>query len=126
MAPYRTRIDLINEALANLGVLAPGQAVDPEDFNYVDEKLDGILRNLAALEIVYIADIENIPGLYFNDLADIVADDCATKFGASNQDFARLQAQGWGNPKGSGVAAKSLKQMSRGRPTYEPLRIDYF
>ena len=36
-SPYRTSADLINEALANLGVLSAGQPTDPEDYNYVQE-----------------------------------------------------------------------------------------
>lgn len=38
--PFRTSTDLITEALANLGVLAAGQPIDPTDFAYVSEKLD--------------------------------------------------------------------------------------
>jgi hypothetical protein len=123
---YRTSTDLINEALANLGVLSAGQAVDPEDTNYVSEKLDGIVRKLAALEIVYVADINNIPGAWFVDLADIVAGECANKFGATPEDVVKLTQKGLGVPPGSGGAAQSLKQMMRGRPTGETLVVDYF
>lgn len=123
---FRTSADLITETLANLGVLAPGQAQDPDDTAYVSEKLDSILRMLADLEIVYIPDANNIPGQWFAPLADIVAGECATKFGSSPDDFARLIQKGLGEPLGTGAGAKALKQMTRGRPTYEPLRVDYF
>lgn len=123
---WRTSQDLITETLANLGVLSAGQPVDAEDFNYVQEKLDAIVRKLAALEIVYIPDINNIPGAYFSDLADIVAGECATKFGATPDDYVKLVKQGLGQPPGSGNAAMSLKQMNRGRPTGEVLPTEYF
>lgn len=133
-SPYRTQADLINEALANLGVLSAGQPTDPEDYNYVQEKLDAIVRKLAGLEIVFVPDVNNIPGAWFSDLADIVAGETATKFGMTGQALADLMNKGLGGavgpagpvPVGGGSAAKSLKQMMRGRPTGEVLRVEYF
>jgi len=125
-SPYRTATDLINEALANLGVLGAGQPVDPEDTNYVAEKLDAIMRKIAALEIVTVADVNAIPGAWFADLADIVAGECASKFGATPDDVMKLTQKGLGVPPGSGAAALSLKQMMRARPTGEVLLVDYF
>lgn len=123
---FRTSTDLITETLANLGVLAPGQSQDPEDTAYVSEKLDSVLRMLANLEICYVPDQQNIPGEWFAPLADILAGECATKFGSSPDDYAKLKKQGLGQPVGSGAAAMALKQMTRGKPTGEPLRVHYF
>lgn len=115
------------EALANMGVLSAGNPVDVEDFSSVNEKLDSIFRKLAALEICYVADANNIPGAWFADLADIVAGECATKFGFVGEALAALVNKGLGGEGnieiGAGTAAKSLKIMTRGRPTYEPLRF---
>lgn len=126
-SPFRTSEDLITEVLANLGVLASGQPTDPEDFNYIQEKLDSILRELAALEIAYVPDSDNIPGEYFSAIADIVAGECATKFGAINA--GELIDKGIGGaqrPVGAGAAAMKLKIMTRGKPTYETLRTESF
>jgi hypothetical protein len=131
---FRTSTDLINEALANVGVLSSGQPTDPEDFAYVQEKLDAIMRKLAALEIVYIPDINNIPGAFFSDLADIVAGEVATKFGATPDDLMMLVNRGLGGAMspagpvavGSGTAAMSLKQMRRQKPTREALQSEFF
>ena len=129
-SPYRTSSDLVTEALANLGVLEAGQPIDPEDFSYVDEKLDSIFRKLAALEICYVPDAENIPGEWFSDLADIVAGECATKFGANPDHYTMLIMRGLGGaggvPIAAGAAAQSLKIMTRGRPTGEAQRNFYF
>ena len=133
-SPYRTSADLINEALANLGVLSAGQPTDPEDYNYVQEKLDAIVRKIAGLEIIYVPDINNIPGAWFSDLADIVAGECASKFGVSGPALADLVNKGLGGATGvagpvrigGGAAAMSLKQIMRGRYTGEVLRVDYF
>ena len=122
---YRTQTDLINKVLANLGVLAVGQAVDPEDFAAIEAEVDPLLRKLNALEIVYIPDANNIPGSFLSDLADILAGECATKFGSNPDHYAMLIQRGLGMPPGAGIAALSLKQMTRGRPTYEILQTDY-
>jgi hypothetical protein len=129
-ARTRTSTDLINEALATLGVLSAGQDVDPEDTAFVAQKLDGIFRALAALEIVYITDPENIPSELFNPLADIVAGECAAKFGAKDADYIKLKNNGLGGVQGIdigfGAGAKQLRAISRGKPTGEPLRVEYF
>jgi hypothetical protein len=129
-SPYRTQAELVDETLANLGVRSAGQPTDPEDSLYVTEKLDSIVRKLAGLEIIYVADINNIPGAWFSDLADIVAGECAEKFGQNGPGLADMVNKGLGGagpvPVGGGAAAKSLKQMNRGRPTGEVLRVEYF
>ena len=123
---YRTEQDLVNEALANLGVLSPGQPVDIEDYEYVQNKCDSVYRKLNALQICYVPDPNNIPGAWFSDLADILAGEVATKFGSNPDHYTMLIQRGLGMPPGSGSAALSLKQITRGRPTYEILQTDYF
>jgi hypothetical protein len=126
-SPYRTSSDLVLQVLANAGVLAIGQNVDPEDFSNVNNQLDSIIRKLAALEIVYVADINNIPGAWFSDLADIVTGECASSLGIVADEYVKLVNQGLGGappvPIGAGTAAQSLKIMNRGKPTYEALRF---
>jgi hypothetical protein len=74
---------------------------------------------------VSLPDPNNIPGQWFTSLADILAGECATKFGSSPDDYAKLKKQGMGEPAGSGAAAMALKAMTRGRPTFETLRVHY-
>lgn len=120
--PFRTSSDLVLKVLSKLGVLAAGQTVSPEDFETVSSQLDSIVRKLAALEIIYSADPNNIPGEWFLDLASIVAGEVASDFGAGPE---FVQA-GLGVPPGAGAAAMSLKIMTRGRPTGEPQRTESF
>lgn len=126
-SPYRTQADLILEALKNLNIIAAGQPVDPEDFSYINEKIDPIFRQLMGLEIVAVPDPNNIPGAWFSSLADIVAGECATKFGLTGDDLATKVNKGLGGmgnvPIGAGTAAQALKIMTRGRPTYEVQRF---
>lgn len=126
-SPFRSSADLVTEALANLGVLSAGNPIDVEDFNWVNEKLDPIFRMIAALEIAYVSDPSNINGEWFAPLADIVAGECASKFGLVGQEFMDKVNKGLGGAGnveiGAGTAAKALKIITRGRPTYEPHRM---
>ena len=123
---FRTSTELVTKTLANLGVLAVGQSIDPEDSAAIQSELDPLFRKLNALEICYVPDANAIPGAWFSDLADILAGECATKFGAIDpQQYTLLVSRGLGMPPGAGIAALSLKQMTRGRPTYEILQTDY-
>lgn len=129
VGPWRTSNDLILAVLAELGVLAPGQAVDPEDYAYVQTELDSVFRKLEGLEIVYVADPNSINSVFFRDLVAILAGECCVKFGANPDDFVRLKNAGLGGVQGVdvgfGAAAKSLRAIRRGRPTYEKLRVEY-
>lgn len=126
-SPYRTSSDLVLQVLADTGVLSVGQNVDPEDFATVNNNLDSIFRKLAGLEIVFVADPNNIPGEWFKDLAAIVAGEVAGQLGLVEPEYSMFVNRGLGGAGpveiGAGAAAKSLKVMSRGRPTYEPLRF---
>lgn len=123
---YRTQNDLINEALKNLGVLSAGNAADPQDFGYVQEKVDPVIRMLAGLDICYIGDPDNIPGELFSALADVLADQCSSKFGSTPDDRDALNRKGLGTPPGTGAGAMILRQINRGRPTYETARTVSF
>ena len=122
---YRSSADLVTAALGELGVLAPGQSQDVEDTSLVTNNLDSIYRELAALEICYVPDPNNIPGEWFMSLAKIVAGECAQLFGVGTDDYQKLKSEGLGNPPGTGSSAMALKAMRRGKPTYEPLRVHY-
>jgi hypothetical protein len=123
---FRTQADLIDEVLANLGARATGQPSAPEDITAVSEKLPSILLSLAAQEIVYVPDPNNIPGQWFSPLADIVAFSLVSKFGVSGEDLARLAALGSTDPSNPGSSVRALQVMQYGRPTFEPQRALYF
>lgn len=126
-SPYRTSSDLVERVLQILGILAEGQPIDPEDFAGVNDNLDSLYRKLAGLEIAFVADPNNIPGAWFQDLAAIIAGELASGFGLVGQELADKMNAGLGGagnvPIGAGTAAMSLKIMGRGRPTYEPLQF---
>jgi hypothetical protein len=127
---YVTSDDLCYKALKNLGVTSSGQAVDPEDFQFVQEEVQAMFNELAGLEIAYIPQNDSIPAALFRPLSDILTGFCAPKFGANTDDQIKWITLGLGGPPsqvqlGGGAAALSLKQQLRLRPTYEFVRTFY-
>lgn len=117
--PTRTRNDLVVKILEKLGVVPEGQAPEVEDTARIDRNLPSLLRALGAREIIYIPDIENIPDEWFLDLAKVCAYELRNEFGVTG-DFEVTLA----NQNNEGVS--NIKVMTRGRPTYEPLKITTF
>jgi len=128
--PFRTSSDLITLVLQRAGVLSIGNPPDVEDVANVSTQLDSILRKIAGLEIAYVADPDNIPGDWFSDLADIVAGECGSSLGIVGEELMTLVNKGLGGAGaveiGAGTAAKSLKIITRGKPTYEVQRMQCF
>jgi hypothetical protein len=116
---YRTEADLLQEVLENLGVLAAGQTPEIEDLARVSEKLPSIVSLLAATEIVYIPDINNIPDEWFIPLSNCVAYFCKAKFGITGEAAAEVDND-------YQIAILSFKVMNRGRPTGEVMKSDPF
>lgn len=110
----RTRIELIEQALSNLGALSAGQTAEPEDSAALDSRVDTMLSELSQSEVVTITDPDNIPDALFNVLAEILANISGGKFGKPSDQQARL------------ISENKIRVMVRGRPTGEPLQVDYF
>jgi hypothetical protein len=126
-SPYRSSSDLVLQVLDDLRVTSVGEPVDVDDFSKINTQLDSIFRKLAGLEIVFVADPNNIPGSWFKDLSKIIAGEVCGSFGYVGQEFVDKVNEGLGGQGGveigAGAGAKSLKILGRGRPTFEPLRI---
>lgn len=120
MAHTRTRNDLVNQALANLGVLAAGQPASAEDFEAVDNMVEPMFAWLEATENITIDNIDQIPPEWFNNLAVLLADDAALMFGLPGMPPSQSEPQPVRN------ALDNLKLVTYGRPTYEPQKTEYF
>ena len=128
---YLNVTQLINEVLSRIGVLSQGQSTDPEDFSYVQQMVDPTLAMLNSLEVVPVADQNNIPEEWYESLANILAGSCAPKFNVSLEDHVALVSLGLGGPPSQvpflgGTAVMALKQQQRLRATYEMARSIYF
>ena len=120
MPTTKTRNELVTQALSNLGVLAAGQTPSTEDFESVDGHVDQTIEALEADEIITVDDLSAIPSEWFQPLSVILADDAAMEFGLPGVPPSP------GNPNPVAAAQATLRTRVRGRPTGQPLRIDYF
>lgn len=85
---YKTRRQLIYQALDNLGVMATGQTPSDEDVMKVDNLIDPMMADLADRDVIYvqdyglpIADGGEIPPSLFLHLATILADHSKSAWG---------------------------------------------
>ncbi len=102
---FRTRDQLIDEALTNLFADGgAGQAPDAESQAIVDRKVDGLFAELRARAICNVVNDEQIPAEWFNPLAELLANECATAFGAQKSAALREDAM------------ERLKDMARNEP----------
>lgn len=120
MSHTRTRRDLVNEALMNLGILAAGQDPSAEDFDAVDGKVDALVAWLEAVDIIDIDEIDQIQPEWFGPLAVLLADEAALEFGLPGVP----RPPGQADPKD--IAIDKLRLTTYGRPTYERLKQEYF
>lgn len=86
MADYKTREQLIEQVLDNLGVGAAGQAKAAEDTAKVDSLIDASFARLSALGIFDVPDSEEIQPEAFLALSNVVANDCAPSFALSGDE----------------------------------------
>ena len=110
----KTREELVNEALKNLQAVVAGNEPEDEDYDEVDGKVDTLVAQLAVDEICDVSDLDEIPAEWFDALAELLANNCSTKFG---QQFS-------GDKKNFFEAM--LKRANASKPSYETLATEYF
>lgn len=115
MSTTRTSADLVVKILEILINLPEGQAPEVEESARVQGNLPSLFLQLAAEEIVYVSDIEKIPDAWFLALAKIAAYELRSQFGVTGELETVLA-------KGYDEGVKSIRVMTRGRPTFEPLK----
>lgn len=115
----KTRIDLVNQALSNLGLLAAGQVASAEDFDAMDAYVDPVIAELANRDLVTVDDDDAIPAEWFLSIATLLADKASNDFGLP------------GVPAAPGkdpvlAAETTLREIIYARPTGERQRTEYF
>lgn len=110
----KTRDQLLARAGTDLGLVQPGEALSDEDSETLDGLVDPLLSQLAADNIIYIQDPEAIDLELFLPLASLLANYAGPSFGSPINDQAMARDQG------------ALRRISSSKPTFQPLRVDYF
>ena len=111
----KTRAQLVERVADNLNLLQAGQTIETDVYAKIDSHLDEAVSAMAALGIVYIADLEEIETAVFSDSAKVIA--------------FRIASSGYGIPPREQDAQLSelrLRQMTSGKPTFETQRAEYF
>jgi hypothetical protein len=113
----KTRLELKERALKNLGVLAEGQTAATEDLAEVDDHIDPLLAELTDRDIFYVVDDEAIDDSAFLSLGHCLAWACAAQFGAQADPALAALAQ---------QAEMKLKNIASEGPTYRALKVQAF
>ena len=110
----KTRDQLIQRALKNIGIIEPGEAPSPEDYATVDDLIDPLIAQLAADEIIYISDPDAIELEYYLPLARLLGNAAGPDFGSAINEQAKA------------IDEQILRRLSATEPTFETLKVEYF
>lgn len=77
----KTRSELIEMAADELGIVASGQSLEPEDQQKIDSRVDGMFAELGSRGVCTVGDDDAIPIELSETLAILLANACATVFG---------------------------------------------
>jgi len=117
-----TRRDLIDTVLAEMSLLAAGQAAAPEDVSQVDRAIEPAVARYQALEILGDLDIENLADEFLTPVAILVADTLLDQYGIPRG--LETDPSAW-NAKVK-RATDEMRIMRAMRPTYSVLQVNYY
>lgn len=105
--------DLVREVLQELLKLEANETPAAEDTTAVNARVPSALAELAARNVIYIADASTIEDAQFNPLVTYLAAVCAPKFGVKADPVAKREAEA------------TLRTLSRiGKGTGARLKVD--
>lgn len=105
--------ELINKAAAILGKYVPGEALGATEHDTIDRCIDDVLAELS--KVVVIPDRDDIPNLYFETVARILAIYAAAEFSNTPLDIGAIMQH-----------EQRLRYLIANTPTYEILKTNYF
>jgi hypothetical protein len=109
-----TRDGIVFEAAQRLNIVGTGQPLDPEYAARIDATFDPLINQLAVDGICNVVDDMNIPNVWFDGIAGLLANQCASVSGASF------------DPTIKGYYEGMLKRASSARATYVVQEAEYF
>lgn len=113
MALSHTSEELINKAAAILGKLVPGEALGATEHDTIDRFINDVLAELS--KVVAIPDRDDIPNLYFETVARILAIYAAAEFSNQPLDLLAIEQH-----------EQRLRYLIANTPTYEILQTNFF
>jgi hypothetical protein len=113
MALSHSSEQLINKAASILGKFVPGEALGAVEHDTIDGCINDVLAELG--KIVAITDRNDIPNLYFETVARILAIYAASEFSNTPLDLDAIYGH-----------EQRLRYLIAQSPTYETLVVNYF
>lgn len=111
---FKTRSQLKERAAKNLAIIEPGETLSTEDNETFDGLVDPLIAQLAADQIVYISDADEIELEYFLPLARLLANIAGPDFGSPINEAAKAEDE------------MTLRRLTSTKPTGDRLRVRYF
>jgi hypothetical protein len=119
MNPTVPRAKLIQAVLKRLGVWQAGQDIAPEDYQAVEEDLDGNLAAMSVADVYTVEDGQNIETEVYLEIANYLAGQYAETFGLAGEELQKVMGM-------AGLAEKALRYVRTRKPTYQPMQMEYF
>ena len=113
MSIYHSSEELINRTAALLGKFVPGEALGAVEHDTIDRCINDVLSELS--KIAYIPDRNDIPNLYFETVARVVAIYASAEFSNQPLDLRAVEQH-----------ERRLHYLVSQTPTYEVIRTEYF
>jgi|SRR5215831_10913041 len=110
----RTRDELIRESAERLNIVGTGQRLEPEYSARIDKNVDPLIAQLASDSICNVANDKFIPAEWFDALAGLLANQCAS-VGGKNFD-----------PQIKEYYESRLRRLTSGLPTFAVQEAEYF
>lgn len=110
----KTRAQTIERAGIDLGLVQPGEALSPEDYNTLDGLFDPLIAQLFADRVFYISNSDAIDVSIFLPVASLLANYAGPNFGSPINDAALMRDQ------------NILRRIASTDPIYSPQLGEYF
>lgn len=110
----KTRYELIREAADKLNIVGTGQPLEADYATRIDRNVDPLLMQLASDSICEVANDDQIPSEWFDSIAGLLANICAS-VGGKNFDPAIKQ-----------FYEGMLKRVTSSGPSYNVAEAEYF
>lgn len=110
----KDRSELVNKILEILRIKETGQTAEVEDYNIVDEDVDGLIDELSVRELCAEVDIEEIDDVLFRPIAILGANRVGFEFGVPP------------DPQQISEAEKKLRQISEANIYDKTMEGEYY
>lgn len=122
----KTRTELVHRALSEMGRLYAGEAPSAEDYSAVNDLVEPLTDQLAADDVVYVGDLDQIESAVFLSLGRLLAVIAAPSFGTDAIQTILTRNRADNLDALTEREQATLRRVSGSRPTYAPAAGVYY